>query len=165
MIVLQVLLNDIPILAIAFDRAVPDPLPERWEVREIFSIAAYLGIMGVFFSFSLFWVGLKVLRLPAEVLQTLIFLKLTLAGYLDIFMGRTRSFFWSLRPGGLLLWSGAASRLLATALAVFGIFMAPLAWQLALLVWGWALLELLITDPLKVLVYRVLDHTGIKFRR
>jgi H+-transporting ATPase len=93
------------------------------------------------------------------------FLKLTVAGYLDIFMGRTRRFFWSLKPGLLLLWAGVLTRALATAIAVFGWFVTPISWQLALLVWGFALLELCITDPLKVLVYRVLDHRGILFQR
>jgi H+-transporting ATPase len=65
----------------------------------------------------------------------------------------------------LLLWTGVATRLLATALAVFGWYLAPLGWQLALLVWGWALVELLGTDPLKVAVYKILDHTGILFKR
>jgi len=63
-----------------------------------------------------------------------------------------------------LVCSGVATRLLATAIAVFGLYITPISWQLALLVYGWALVELLITDPLKILVYRVLDHSGVRFR-
>ena len=165
MIVLQTLLNDLPILAIAYDHALPGNLPEKWEMREILSISTFLGIMGVLFSFSLLYIGLEVLRLQPAPLQTFVFLKLATAGYLDIFMGRTRGFFWSLKPGGLLVISGILTRILATAMAVFGWFMTPLAWQLALLVWGWAILELLVTDPLKVCVYRILDHRGLVFHR
>jgi hypothetical protein len=33
------------------------------------------------------------------------------------------------------------------------------------LVWGMAVLELLVTAPLKLVIYRILDHTGIIFRR
>jgi H+-transporting ATPase len=55
--------------------------------------------------------------------------------------------------------------MLATAMALLGWFMAPLSWQLALLVWGWGFLELLLTDPLKVCVYKVLDHRGLFFHR
>ena len=150
MIVLQTLLNDLPILAIAYDHARPGDLPDKWKMREILSISTFLGIMGVIFSFSLFYIGLEVLHLDAATLQTFIFLKLTVAGYLDIFMGRTRGFFWSIKPGGLLVISGVLTRILATAMAVFGWLMTPISWQLALLVWGWAILELLVTDPLKV---------------
>ncbi len=165
MIVLQTLLNDVPILSIAYDHVRPDPEPEKWDMREILSIATYLGFMGVMFSFSLFFVGLELLHLNHDALQTLMFLKLTVAGYLDIFMGRTRRFFWAMKPGLLLVWSGLLTRALATAIAVCGWFVTPISWQLAVLVWAFALLELLITDPLKVLVYLVLDHRGILFHR
>ncbi len=165
MIVLQTLLNDIPILSIAYDQARPDSEPERWEMREILSIATYLGSMGVIFSFSLFFIGMELLHLSRGELQTLMFLKLTVAGYLDIFMGRTRRLFWAIKPGLLLVWSGLLTRVLATAIAVFGWFVTPLSWQLAILVWCFAFMELLITDPLKVMVYRVLDHRGFIFHR
>jgi H+-transporting ATPase len=80
-------------------------------------------------------------------------------------MGRTRGFFWSLKPGWLLVTSGVLTRILATAMAIFGWLMTPISWQLALLVWGSAILELLVTDPLKVVLYRILNHTGIIFHR
>ncbi|GLI34679.1 plasma-membrane proton-efflux P-type ATPase [Desulforhabdus amnigena] len=165
MIVLMTLLNDLPILSIAYDNVSYSRQPEKWNMREILSIATYLGLMGVFFSFSIFLVALKMLHLNHQQIQTLIFLKLSIAGYLDIFMGRTRSFFWSSRPGAMLLWSGIATRILATAIALFGWYMTSISWQLVLIVWGWAAVELLVTDPIKVWVYRVLDHNGIIFRR
>ena len=165
MIVLQTLLNDLPILAIAYDNARPGDLPEKWDMREILSISTFLGVMGVLLSFSLLYIGLELLHLNPAQIQTFIFLKLTAAGYLDIFMGRTRGFFWSLKPGWLLVTSGVVTRMLATAMAIFGWLMTPISWQLALLVWGWSILELLVTDPLKVCVYRVLDHQGLVFHR
>jgi len=33
------------------------------------------------------------------------------------------------------------------------------------LVWGMAAVELLVTDPLKLVIYRILDHSGIIFNR
>jgi H+-transporting ATPase len=165
MIVLQTLLNDLPILAIAYDHARPGDLPEKWEMREILSISTFLGVMGVLFSFSLLYIGLEVLHLDPAQIQTFIFLKLAAAGYLDIFMGRTRGFFWSLKPGGLLVMSGIITRILATLMAISGWLMTPISWQLALLVWGWSIVELLLTDPLKVYVYSVLDHHGLVFHR
>lgn len=165
MIVLQTLLNDLPILAIAYDNAHPGDLPEKWEMSEILSISTFLGIMGVIFSFGLLYLGLQRLHLDHMQIQTFIFLKLTVAGYLDIFMGRTRGFFWSLKPSGLLVLSGISTRILATAMAIYGWFMPSISWQLAALVWGWSILELLVTDPLKVCVYKVLDHKEVVFHR
>ncbi len=165
MIVLQMLLNDLPTLAIAYDHAEPGDLPEQWNLREILSISSYLGLMGMALSFALLYIALEELRLPPAQIQTLIFLKLTIAGYLDIFMGRTRSFFWSLKPGGLLVVSGILTRLLATGLALAGWFIPAISWQLVLLVWGWSIMELLVTDPLKVWVYKILDRCCLVVHR
>jgi H+-transporting ATPase len=165
MVILQVLLNDIPILSIAYDNVRPDREPARWDMRVVMSVATYLGLMGVIFSFILFYIGLEILRLDAGTLQTLNFLKFTVSGYLYIYMGRTRGLFWSLKPGALMIWSGVISRLLATAIAIFGWWMPPISWQLAGLVWGLAVAELLVTDPLKIMLYRILDHGGTIFRR
>jgi len=165
MIVLQMLLNDLPTLAIAYDNATPGDMPEKWELREILGISSYLGIMGMALSFALLFLAREKLNLPADQIQTLIFLKLTIAGYLDIFMGRTRSFFWSLKPGGLLVVSGIVTRLLASGLALAGWFMSPISWQLVLLVWGWSIMEMLLTDPLKVCVYHLLDHRCLLVHR
>ena len=165
MVILQVLLNDIPILSIAYDNVPPDNDPVRWDMRVVMSVATYLGLMGVVFSFVLFYIGLEILHLDQGTLQTLNFLKFTVSGYLYIYMGRTRGMFWSLKPSTLMVWSGVISRALATAIAIFGWWVPPISWQLAGLVWGMALLELLITDPLKVVLYRILNHTGIIFHR
>jgi hypothetical protein len=47
----------------------------------------------------------------------------------------------------------------ATLIAVYGFFMTPLGWKLAGLVWGYALVCALLTDPLKLVAYRILDPT------
>jgi len=165
MVILQVLLNDIPILSIAYDNVRPDDRPARWDMRVIMSIATYLGVMGVLFSFILFYIGMEVLHLDQGTIQTLNFLKFTVSGYLYIYMGRTRQLFFTLKPGAMMLWSGLVSRALATAIAVFGWYVPPISWQLAGLVWGMAVVELLVTDPLKLVIYRILDHGGVMFRR
>ncbi len=165
MIILQMLLNDLPTLAIAYDNAEPGEMPAKWDLREILSISSYLGFMGMALSFVLLFLAREKLSLPADQIQTLIFLKLAIAGYLDIFIGRTRSFFWTLRPGGLLVFSGVMTRLLASVLAFAGWFMSPISWQLILLVWGWSIMEMLLTDPLKVCMYRLLDHRCLLVHR
>ena len=165
MVILQVLLNDIPILSIAYDNVRPDNDPVRWDMRVVMSVATYLGLMGVVFSFVLFYIGLKILHLDQGPLQTLNFLKFTVSGYLYIYMGRTRGMFWSLKPSALMVWSGVVSRALATAIALFGWWVPAISWQLVGLVWGLAVIELLITDPLKVVLYRILNHRGVIFHR
>jgi H+-transporting ATPase len=52
------------------------------------------------------------------------------------------------------------TQLLATLFAVFGIFMAPLGWQWALVAWGYALVWFLIANRVKLAAYRVFDAGG-----
>ncbi len=165
MIVLLALLNDAPIMAIAYDRVRYANHPERWNMRIVLGMATLLGILGVVFSFLIFYVGKVILHLNLEVLQSFIFLKLAVAGHLTIFVARTRGPFWSIRPAGALFWSAVGTKVLATLVVVYGWYMAPIGWELALLVWGYALVAFLITDAIKIGLYRLLDHTGLIFSR
>lgn len=154
MIVLLALLNDAPIMSIAYDNVRYSDKPEKWDMRLVLSMATLLGVMGVIFSFSLFYIGEVVLHLPREIIQPFMFLKLAVAGHLTIFLTRTRGHFWSIRPGSALLWSAVATKVLATLIVVYGWLVPAIGWHLALLVWGWSLLEFVVTDFIKVPVFK-----------
>jgi H+-transporting ATPase len=49
--------------------------------------------------------------------------------------------------------------------AVYGWFITPISWNLALMVWGYAIVAFLITDFLKVKIYNIIDHAGVIFAR
>ena len=53
------------------------------------------------------------------------------------------------------------TQMIATLIAVYGLFMTPLGWKLAGLVWAYALVCFLITDRLKLVGYRLLDHAKV----
>ena len=157
MIVLLALLNDGAILSIAYDRVRYSDQPEVWRMREILGVASVLGLAGVLSSFGLFYLGERVLHLDRETIQSLMYLKLSVAGHLTIFATRTRGPFWSIRPAPVLLGAVVGTQLLATLIAVYGLFMAPIGWDRALLVWGYALAWFLVNDRLKLIAYRIFD--------
>ncbi|HKI89992.1 MAG TPA: plasma-membrane proton-efflux P-type ATPase [Draconibacterium sp.] len=165
MIVLLALFNDAPIMAIAYDNVRYSPEPERWNMRVLLSMATFLGLIGVVSSFGIFYIGEVVLHLPKETVQTFIFLKLAVAGHLTIFVTRTRGPFWSIRPSAAMFWAAVTTKILATLVAVYGWFISPISWKLALMVWGYAIVAFLITDFLKIRIYKVLDHQNIKFSK
>ena len=165
MIVLLALFNDAPIMAIAYDNVKYSKEPERWDMRIVLSMATFLGLIGVISSFGIFYIGQEVLHLSKEAVQSFIFLKLAVAGHLTIFLTRTRGPFWSIKPSAVLFWSAVVTKLLATFVAVYGWFITPISWNLALLVWGYAITAFLITDFLKVKIYKLLDHKDIKFHK
>ncbi len=162
MIVMLALLNDGAILSIAYDNVHYKNRPEAWNMRLVLGIATVLGITGVVAAFGLFYLGERVFNLDQAHVQTLMYLKLSVAGHLTIFLTRTRGRFWSIRPARVLLIAVFGTQAVATLIAVFGIFMTPLGWGLALFVWGYALAWFLFTDQVKVLAYRILDRTTAK---
>lgn len=165
MIVLLALFNDAPIMMIAYDKAVARPKPERWNMRVVLGLASFLGIIGVIFSFAIYYIGKDYLHLGPEVLQTFIFLKLAVAGHLTIFLARVRGPFWSLAPSYQLFWGAVGTKLLATIVAVYGFgLIAPISWSQAGFIWAYALAAFVITDVIKVQLYKLLDLTGLRFR-
>jgi len=158
MIVLLALMNDGAILSIAYDNVIPSKTPEKWDMREVLSIAAVLGVLGVIASFGLFYLGERVLHLDRNTIQTLIYLKLSVAGHLTIFLTRTRGHFWSNKPARILMFAVGGTQVLATLIAVFGLFMSPIGWGLALMVWGYAIAWFLVNDQIKLLAFRILDR-------
>jgi H+-transporting ATPase len=165
MLVLLALLNDLPIMTIAYDNVKYSDKPEKWNMRTLLGIATFLGIIGVFSTFGIFYIGLMVLKLNPLVLQSFIYLKLSVAGHLTVFVARTKGPFWSVKPAKPLLFAVIVTQLVATLITVYGILLPAMGWGLALLVWGYALSLFIVTDFAKVRLYKLLDHTGIKFHR
>jgi H+-transporting ATPase len=157
MIVMLALLNDGAILSIAYDNVIYRMKPEAWDMRTVLGISTVLGIVGVISAFGLFYLGERVFHLDRAHIQTLMYLKLSVAGHLTIFLTRTRGPFWSIRPARILLLAVVGTQTLATLIAVYGLFMTPLGWGWALFVWGYALVWFLVNDRVKLLAYRFFD--------
>ena len=163
MIVMLALLNDGAILSIAYDNVHYKDQPEAWNMRLVLGIATVLGVIGVVAAFGLFYLGERVFHLDRAHIQTLMYLKLSVAGHLTIFLTRTRGPFWSIRPARILWVAVLGTQTLATLIAVYGVFMTPLGWGWALFVWGYALAWFLVNDRVKLLAYRIFDAVKSSF--
>ncbi len=166
LIVLLALLNDLPIMTIAYDNVLYSKSPEQWKMREIITLATLIGFVGVIATIVLFYLAYVTLGLDIAVVQSLIFLKLAVAGHLTIFVSRTRGPFWSIRPGNALLWSAIITKAIATVIVAVGIGVTPIGWYLAGVVWLYSIVEeLVVMDWVKVRVYRLIDHGEIQWAR
>ncbi|MGD0908243.1 MAG: plasma-membrane proton-efflux P-type ATPase [Candidatus Acidiferrales bacterium] len=157
MIVMIALLNDGAILSIAYDNVHYKNTPEAWNMRLVLAISTVLGAIGVVAAFGLFYLGERVFHLDHGHIQTLMYLKLSVAGHLTIFLTRTRGPFWSIRPARILWVAVLGTQTVATLIAVYGLFMTPLGWGWAAFVWGYALAWALVNDRVKLLAYRIFD--------
>jgi H+-transporting ATPase len=164
MIVMLALLNDGAILSIAYDNVHYSNKPEAWNMRLVMGIATVVSIIGLLDSFGLFYIGERHFHLDRSMIQTLIYLKMSVGGHLKIFITRTRGPFWSIRPARSLLIAVFSTQLLATFIAVYGLFMPPIGWGWALAVWGYSVPFFLINDRVKLLAYRFFDPAEAKPR-
>ena len=162
MIVLLAVLNDGAILSIAYDNVHYSAQPERWDMRSVLGVATMLGIIGVVASFLFLYMGETVFHLSQDTIQTLMYLKLSIAGHLTVFVARTRGPFWSIKPSRILLIAVVSTQIIATLIAVYGFLMAPLGWPYAGIVWGYALAWLFLNDMVKLAAYKIFgkEHLG-----
>lgn len=157
MIVLLAVLNDFPIMMIAYDNADVAPRPVRWDMHRVLTVAACLGLMGVGETFLLFWFVDRVMALPRETIQTVVFLKLLVAGHLTIYVTRSQGWFWTKPwPSLRLFLTTETTQVLGTLVAVYGIFVTPIGWPYALAVWAYALAWLPVESAVALLVRRAL---------
>ena len=131
-------------------------------MRQVLGVATVLGIASVVSSFSLFYLGNSIFHLGRETLQSLMYVKLSVAGHSTVFIARTRGPFWFVKPAPILLIAVAGTQLVATLIAVYGLFMTPLGWAWAGFVWGYALAWFFVNDRVKLVAYRIFDsqHSG-----
>ncbi|OBH50745.1 plasma-membrane proton-efflux P-type ATPase [Mycobacterium mantenii] len=159
MIVFLALLNDGAILSIAYDHVRGSDKPVKWDMRAVLTIATVLGVIGVVATFALFFVADKAFGLSHDTIRTMIYLKLSVAGQLTIFLTRSRGPFWSPpAPAPLLLGAVVTAQTIATLIAVYGVAMTPLGWRWAGAVWAYAVVWFLFNDRVKLAAYWWLDH-------
>jgi H+-transporting ATPase len=156
MIILLALLNDIPILAIAYDRTRIERRPVRWNMYELTTLATVLGVTGVIGSFLLFYL-LQEWGFSHDEIRTFLFLKLIVAGHSTLYITRARGWFWQRPwPAPVLFGATFSTEIVGTVVAAQGWLMAPIGWLPALWIWAYALAWFVIEDTVKMLTVRLI---------
>ncbi|ONF43904.1 metal-transporting ATPase [Marinobacter lutaoensis] len=160
MIILLALLNDIPILTIAYDHTRVHNAPLRWNMRELLTVSSVLGLTGVVSSFLLFFV-LQEHGVSEDMIRSLLFLKLIVAGHSTLYVTRAEGWFWERPwPSPLLMVATFGTEILGTLIAVYGVMITPVGWAYAAWIWLYALAWFFVNDVIKVLTYRMLRREG-----
>ena len=159
MIIILALLNDIPIMAIAYDNAKVEQKPVKWNMVEVLTVATVLGLAGVTSTFLLFFI-MKELNFSQDLIQAVIFLKLDVAGHSTIYVARTgeRHFWHKPYPSLKLFIPAFSTRIIGTLIATYGLFMTPVGWTYTAYIYLYATVWFVINDFLKVAVYRMLQN-------
>ncbi len=161
LVILLALLNDLPIMTIAYDNTWLDPQPVRWQMRRVLTLSTVLGLIGVAETFLLLIIARTYLSLSPEQLQSFIYLKLAVAGHLTLLVVRSREPFWKKPyPSRSLLTAVLGTQLVAALIVGLGIIVAAIPWSYVGLVWGYCLAWMFIEDWAKLALYRHLDMAG-----
>ncbi len=165
MIIMLALLNDIPIMAIAKDNTWLDPKPVRWQMHHVLTLATVLGLIGVAETFLLLYLAKSVMGVGLAQLQTIIFLKLSVAGHLTLFVARTkRPMLTRPYPAPLLLFAILGTQTVAALIAGFGFLITPIPWSYIGMIWIYCLVWVVIEDYAKIMVYNNLRHASSHHR-
>jgi H+-transporting ATPase len=165
MIVVLALLDDIPIMTIAYDNVPAASRPVRWDMHQILLFATVMGLLSVAETFGLLLIGLRwladpllqaVISLDARQLQTVMFLQLAVGGHLLLFVVRTKSFlFKPPYPSPRLFWAIVATQIAALIICYTGLGVAPIPAAAIVGVWIYCLIWMVILDVSKFGYWRV----------
>ena len=176
MIVVLALLDDIPIMTIAYDHVETAARPVRWQMQRILVFSSLMGLFAIAQSFGLVLAGMEWMSDPAlmarfaldhQHLQTMLFLQLAAGGHLLLFVVRTRrSIFVPPYPSLPLFLAIVATQAVAALMCAYGFLVPQLPWTLVGIVWLYVLAWMIVIDLAKLVYYRVLDrrdapHTGL----
>jgi H+-transporting ATPase len=164
MIVVLALLDDIPIMTIAYDNVPVSQKPVRWDMHRILMFATVMGLLSLAESLGLLLVGLEWIRDEARLaavaldelsLQTMVFLQLAVGGHLLLLVVRTRhSVFRPPYPSAPLFLAVVATQIVAAIICGFGILVPKLPWMAVVGVWIYCLVWMVIIDGAKLMYYR-----------
>jgi len=178
MIILLALLNDIPIMTIAYDNTKVEKKPVRWDMKAVFVLSTWLGIAGVLSSFTIFyitmvylkshpdtamflpkvpsWVNMKDDKSFLAFVQTLFFVKLIIAGHYTIFNTRIADWFFKKPyPSWPLVTASLFTALVGTAIGLYSFGLIPrINWQWAVFLWVYVTSWFIFNDVVKMAVLK-----------
>lgn len=150
LMVLMFVTNDFLAMSLTTDRASPAQSPSQWRMRNITVAALALGLCKLSFSTAMLALGTFRLGLDAAELQTLAFVTLVFGNQAVLYVVRERRHMWSSVPGNWVLAASVADIAFVSALALAGILMEPLPWQIVVAILAAASGFALILDRIKL---------------
>ncbi|APZ44544.1 plasma-membrane proton-efflux P-type ATPase [Acidihalobacter ferrooxydans] len=162
MVVLLSLLDDIPIMTIAWDNTAVQKSPVHWEMDRVLGLSSVMGALAFGGTFVLYLLARYAYHLPLQQEQTVMFLQLIAGGHLMLFLTRVRGPFWRPPyPAKPLLLAILGTQIIGVAMAGFGWLMPAISWTTIGLVWAYNLIWLIVADFAKLGVHRLMDSKAV----
>ena len=169
MVILIALLNDIPIMMIAYDKMRVHSHPISWNIKELLTVSIGFSIVGVISTFGLFWIGKAFWfadvadpHLQFGYLQTLAFMGILCGGNLTIYLTRNIGPLWQKPlPEWKFFLSTLISLVIGTLVSVYGLGSEDfigIGWKYVGLSWAYILVWFFITIIVKQILYKMIGY-------
>ncbi len=126
LMVIIMIAGDFLAMSLTTDNVHPSPEPNAWDIGRLTIAATILAAAMLVFCCGVLAVGVFALHLPMPALQTLSFLTLVFGSQSMVYAIRGRPHLWSIAPSLWLAGSSVLDVVIACALAITGVAMAPL---------------------------------------
>ena len=154
LMVIVMIAGDFLAMSLTTDNVRPSPMPNAWRIGSLTMAGIVMAVCLLAFCSGVLFVGKFELGLGIDALRTLAFITLVFGSQGAIYAIRQRRHLWGSRPSLWLALSSVTDILIASALSIEGIAMAPLpAWIVAGTL-GAAAVFALVADLVKVLAFR-----------
>ena len=165
MIVLMSLLDDVPIMTIAYDNTPVSEKPIRWQMPRLLGVSIVLGLCSIAETFGLLWIGIRVLLHPdlqeyfglttTGQLQTVMFLQLVAGGHLLLFVTRTeRWFFLPPFPAAPLFVAILLTQGIAVLMCGLGLLVPAIPWSLIGWIWAYNIAWMFVLGAARLITER-----------
>jgi len=153
-IIILAVLNDLPIVSLAFDHVHITHTPATIDVKRRFLLGTTYGITGVLNSMAMLYVVLFALHLPWGQIQTLFFLQLVVSGNLLIYIAHTERRWFRHLPSWQVMVAISSTQIIATLWALSGWFTTAIPLWVIGFVWVWSFGWMQTSEMGKMLVAR-----------
>ena len=126
LMVIVMITGDFLGMSLTTDNVRPSPLPNAWRIGRLTIAGVFMGITELVFCSAVLAIGEFGMEFKIGALRTLAFIVIVFGNQAATYAIRERRRLWSSRPSFWLVVSSVADILIASTLAVCGIFMVPL---------------------------------------
>lgn len=164
MIIFIALLNDLPIMMIAYDNMPIHKNPVSWSMKEVLVIANGVAIIGVVSSFGLYYIGVAYWHMTMPQLQTLSFFAILCGGNLTIYLTRNTGLVWMKPfPEAKFMAATVFSLAIGTLSSVYGLWTKDfigIGWHYVALSWAYVAVWFVALMFIKAALYKMMGHVN-----
>ena len=163
MIVMLALLDDLPIMTIAYDNALADEKPVKWDLTRVLTVATVLGLVSVGTNFGLMHIAesfySEATDFGKEHIQSMLFLHLVIGGHFLLFTVRNKGLMTSFpRPNKILLIAIFGTQVIAVLIVKFTPLVANISWEQIGIVFAYDIFFVIIINITKMIIERSFDN-------